>query len=342
MRQAHIESLLQEGIIEGKRQEMELIETHISWLILTDDFVYKIKKPIQYPFLDFSSLDQRKYYCQRELFLNRRLSDIYLELIPIYEFEDRIYVGESEGELLDYAVKMRRLAAYQKMDVVVKAGKLTKEHIDKLARKIADFHQSAETISKDFDIAEYQENFNDFGKLEPQLAEFLGVDAQEILKKSMELSDQFLIEQEEMIKSRAKQGYVRDLHGDLHAKNIFVYEDPIIFDCIEFNDAFRQIDVLNDVAFFCMDLEAHGKQDLSDLFMDLYVQKFPCINSANEIFLFTYFKAYRANVRAKVNLLRAMQAENPRPHIDESRKYLELMEKYMQQLGIEKPKEKAV
>ena len=109
MRQAHIESLLKEGIIEGKRQEMELIETHISWLILTDDFVYKIKKPIQYPFLDFSSLDQRKYYCQRELFLNRRLSDIYLELIQIYKFEDRIYVGESEGELLDYAVRVLSL-----------------------------------------------------------------------------------------------------------------------------------------------------------------------------------------------------------------------------------------
>ncbi|MDW3649828.1 MAG: hypothetical protein R8P61_22340 [Bacteroidia bacterium] len=340
MKQQHIDLLLSKGLFEGASQETELIETHISWLILTTKFVYKIKKPIQYPFLDFSSIEQREFYCKRELLLNRRLSDIYLEVLPIYELEGNIHLGESQGRLIDYAVKMKRLQASRKMDVVIQSGNLKLKDIKKLAIQIADFHRSAEPIRKELDLHRLKADFNDFWKLESKLSEFIGAEARELLKASVDQSDQFLFQHKKMIGERLKEGYVRDVHGDLHAKNIFIYDEPVIFDCIEFNDSFRQIDVLNDVAFFCMDLEAHDADEMSAKFMSIYLQAFPCIKSAEEWGLFTYFKAYRANVRAKVNLLRALQAEEPQPHLEEVRKYLQLMEHYMLQLGALNPQKK--
>jgi aminoglycoside phosphotransferase family enzyme len=145
-------------------------------------------------------------------------------------------------------------------------------------------------------------------------------------------SNSYLDLNEQFIANRVEEGFCRDCHGDLHSKNIFLYKDPIIFDCIEFNDDFRQIDVLNELAFFCMDLEAYERWDLSKQFMESYLELFPCMMGMKGEQLFKYFKCYRASVRAKVNTLRAMQADNEydeNKYNIEVKKYLKLMANYM-------------
>ena len=152
-----------------------------------------------------------------------------------------------------------------------------------------------------------------------------------LIEKAVMSSNTFLDHNESLITERIKEGFWRDGHGDLHSKNIFLYKEPVIFDCIEFNDAFRQMDVLNEVAFFCMDLEAFQRIDLSKQFMQTYLKLFPCIKNEYEEKLFVYYKCYRTNVRAKVNTLRAMQSVDKikiSKFGEEIKKYLKLMDHY--------------
>ncbi|MBP6680728.1 MAG: hypothetical protein KA166_06020, partial [Saprospiraceae bacterium] len=141
----------------------------------------------------------------------------------------------------------------------------------------------------------------------------------------------FLNEHQGLFSRRVDDGWVRDCHGDLHSRNIFLYARPILFDCIEFNDEFRQIDILDELAFFCMDLEAAGFDELSKSFMTFYFAKDQAGFGKEEQMLFTYYKGYRANVRAKVNALRAMQAEGPvrQQNLADVKKYLDLLDQYM-------------
>ena len=144
--------------------QYELLETHISWVLLSDAFVYKIKKPIQYSFLDFSTLAKRKYYCGREVTLNRRLTDdIYLDVQPVKERPGKIFIGGDEGALLDYAVRMRRMNSDTQMDVLLSKNKVQHSDVRKLAEKIAFFHKKADIIYEK-DILDVQKKFNDLGE----------------------------------------------------------------------------------------------------------------------------------------------------------------------------------
>jgi hypothetical protein len=134
------------------------------------------------------------------------------------------------------------------------------------------------------------------------------------------------------MKERVKKGFKRDVHGDLHSGNIFLYKEPVLFDCIEFNDALRQIDLLNEIAFFCMDLDAHGQHSLGELFLKDYLKRLPCMVSEEDKHIFIYFKCYRANVRAKIHALAARQEHHGkgfRHHVFQLRRYLMLMKRYI-------------
>ncbi len=331
-----IEQLMDHGLFRGEPIGGTLIETHISWVILTREYAFKIKKPMQYSFLDFSTLANRKFYCERELWLNQRLTDIYLDVLPIRQQGGSMVIGKGAGKTIDYAVRMKKLQAAKKMDVRLRKNQVSRMHMDSLAKKIAHFHQHTTIIRTAFDPSRSKIDFNDIETIADWAGSHLGQSHTGQIRKAIAQSNAFLDRYGNLIRRRIEEGFQRDGHGDLHAKNIFLYRDPVIFDCIEFNDAFRQIDVLNEVAFFCMDLEAHERWDLSKHFMGSYLERMPCIRSAREVKLFTYYKAYRANIRAKVNAFRAMQAISARQlnkYANEVKKYLHLMTHYLQQCG---------
>lgn len=331
-----INSLLSRGKFPEQTSKQELIETHISWVILCDQFVYKIKKPVQYSFLDFSTAALRRHYCKREIELNKRLTNnVYLEVLPVKKWEDEIAIGGKKGITIDYAVKMNKLDTKKRMDILLTQHLVTGADIKKLAEKIASFHKSTKIIYQK-DLLEIQAKFNDLEAekelLSNQPDSTLGV----IIADAIEFSDKFLIKNKALMAGRLRNGFYRDCHGDLHSRNIFLLPDPVPFDCIEFNDDFRQIDVLNEVAFLCMDLDAFAHKNLSALFLKHYNHFFPTIKTKAEHNLFIYYKSYRANIRAKVNSLRAKSAttgEERTNSLAAAKKYLYLLESYIKELG---------
>ena len=309
---------------------IELIDTHISWVILCDDFVFKIKKPIHYSFLDFSTLDKRKLYCEREIELNKRLTDgIYLDVQPV-KYHEQIFIGNAEGKIIDYAVRMKRIDSEKQMDKLLLKKQVSVTDIKNLAEKISRFHQQTNIIyHKNF--LDVQGMFNDIITQKDFLKTHLFCNS--LIENAIEASDTFIKNNKLLFKTRLENGFVRDCHGDLHSRNIFLLPEPQPFDCIEFNDDFRQIDVLNEIAFLCMDLDACGAQDLSELFVENYNALFPAMQTAEDKMLFIYYKAYRANIGAKVNSLRAKDAIDKTEKIhalDEVYKYLLLMNSYIE------------
>ncbi|MEO8961145.1 MAG: hypothetical protein ABI325_04635 [Ginsengibacter sp.] len=330
-----INKLVTEGVSPGEGGQRELIETHISWVILGDEFVYKIKKPIQYSFLDFSSIELRKLNCDRELELNKRLApDVYIAVVPIREYQQNITIGGNEGTIIDYAVKMHKLKVDRRMDKLLVKNEVSTVDIKKLAERIASFHKEAAIINEK-NLLDIREEFNDLKTEKEYLAKQLDDTFGQIIDNAIRFSDQFLIENKKLIGDRLNNDFYRDCHGDLHSRNIFLLPEPVPFDCIEFNDDFRQIDVLNEVAFLCMDLDAFDRKDLSELFLKYYNQFFPAMETAEERKLFIFYKSYRANIRAKVNSLRARSAttnDEKSKALSAAEKYLTLMKGYITEL----------
>ena len=338
MIQEQINSLLLEGEFPEVSAEWELIETHISWVLICHRFVYKIKKPIKYSFLDFSTLEKRKKYCKREIELNKRLTNgIYLDVVPINKLNDHYKIGGKAGTVIEYAVRMFKMDRTKQMDRLLLQKKVTKSDIQNLAKKIARFHENTAIIQQK-DVLDIHEKFNDLEAEKKYLkAQPNGDKYASIIANAVKISNTFLEKNKELLAERLRAGFFRDCHGDLHSRNIFLLPSPQPFDCIEFNDDYRQIDVLNEVAFLCMDLDAFGEKDLSELFMEYYNEFFPSMKSSEEHHLFVIYKAYRANVRAKVNSLRAKSAvnENARTKaLFEADKYLRLMESYLKTLSL--------
>jgi aminoglycoside phosphotransferase family enzyme len=335
MTAAQIQILVQQGLIEGNKQQPQLVETHISWVIMCSRYVYKIKKPVQYSFLDFSTIEKRKYYCGREVELNARLaSGMYIGVLPVYNYNGLYNIGGSKaGVVTDYAVQMVRMDGSRQMDILLRQHKVTNENMVQLAEKIATFHRSAHVIIPT-NVLDIEEKFRDIGNESNWLAENINNDTATVIKHCINVSDAFMERNRSLLTTRCKAGFFRDGHGDLHSRNIFLLPQPVPYDCIEFNDEYRQIDVLNDVAFLCMDLEAFNMPQLATIFMATYNKAFPCMQTPADEKLFVYYKAYRANIRAKVNSLRARSLTGAarKTALADTAKYIALMHGYMQQL----------
>lgn len=335
MNNLQINKLLSDGVFPQCGCEAKLQQTHISWILLCGDVVFKIKKPLKYSFLDFSTLEKRKFYCEREVVLNRRLTeDVYIDVQPVKELNGRFFIGDAEGAIVDYAVFMRRLDAAKQMDVMLQRQQVTMQHMQQLAEKISAFHKSATPVfNKDY--LDIRSKFNDLSAESNFLAEQLTPAVATLISDAIRTSDAFIAAHAETFKSRLAAGFFRDCHGDLHSRNIFLLAVPQPFDCIEFNDDIRQIDVLNDVAFLCMDLDAFGRQDLAEGFMQFYTAAFQAMRNEEERRLFVYYKAYRANIRAKINSLRARtetDVAKRQSTLQEAMKYLTLMQQYSKTL----------
>lgn len=337
MTKEQINELLLKGQFGEYQALPVMIETHISWVFICDQFVYKIKKPIQYSFLDFSSLEKRKYFCHREIELNNRLTDdIYLDVQPVRTISGRYFIGGKNGEVIDYAVRMKKMDPQLQMDVLLLNNKVTRTDIQNLAERIAIFHKKTDIIFQK-DILDVQKKFDDLGEESDYLSEHLNASSKTIISNAIDTSYAFVQKNKALLDSRLKAGFFRDCHGDLHSRNIFLLPYPQPFDCIEFNDDFRQIDVLNEIAFLCMDLDAFGREDLSDLFLTRYNNLFSSMKTEDDRKLFVYYKSYRSNIRAKVNSLRARNANDDAQRIaalKEADKYLHLMDVYMKELEI--------
>ena len=338
MTQEQISKLIAQGGFPDDSLERKLLETHISWVILGDQFVYKIKKPIKYSFLDFSSLSKRKHFCLREIELNKRFSNgIYLGVLPIKEYKGAYTLGSSKGKVIDYAVKMRKMDPQRQMDVLVLDNKVTEADMQELARTIVDFHKNAGII-KEKNVLDVADKFNDLEAEKEFLSQNTDGNTEEIIDWAIKLSNAFLKRYKFLMEARLQSGFYRDCHGDLHCRNIFLLTQPQPFDCIEFNDDYRHIDLLNEVAFLCMDLDALDRSDLSNSFLTHYNSLFPIMRNEKEKNLFSYFKGYRANVRAKVNSLRARSAVGKKDKtkaLEEATKYVELMEFYLKGLEMD-------
>ncbi|WP_422080948.1 hypothetical protein [Ulvibacterium sp.] len=335
MTKNQIDILLSKGDFPEITGQRKLVETHISWVILCDRFVYKIKKPIRYSFLDFSTLELRKHNCHKEIELNQRFAkDIYLKVLPVRKIQDSLAIGGTKGAILDYAVKMRKMDPGRQMDVLLTKDKVTSFDIRNLAERIAQFHGNARIIYKK-NVLDIKQRFNDLEAEKQFLSTCFGTNKIGVIDHAIGISDTFLDKNKKLLKNRLSSGFFRDCHGDLHSRNIFLLPTPQLFDCLEFNDDYRYIDVLNEVAFLCMDLEAFGKRELSNLCIEHYNLKFPAMGTQKERKFFVYYKAYRANIRAKVNSLRAKSASNEsakRKALAEVERYLALLQGYLELL----------
>ena len=317
-------------------QSVSVIETHISWVVLQGAFAFKIKKPIQYSFLDYSTPEKRRYCCYKELILNRRLArEMYLAVVPVCLKNGLFHLQRGDGLIVDYAVKMKRLDEDKLMIRLLGKKAITGDQITTLSKKIARFHHGANMIVDAFAWRSFDKKFADLADVQSEIAAYLNKNYRLTVNSALRNSTIFLRSNAHLLNTRVRQGFQRDVHGDLHAKNIFLYDDPVIFDCIEFNDEYRQMDVLNELAFCCMDLEANDRSDFGGLLLREYLQHLPAIRNDAERKLFIYFKAYRANIRAKVNALRAIQERCPqqlKKHVFGVEKYLRMMARYMKEL----------
>lgn len=328
MQAREIAALLNSKYLLSQDEKPVLIETHISWVILAGSLAYKIKKPVRFSFLDFSSLEKRKFYCERELTLNRRLApQMYLRVVPVHQNGQDIFFNTKNGLIVDYAVLMKRMDPAKEMDKLLKADQASATAIATLAKKVAAFHLKAAVILTEPDIETLKDKFNDLTAVLPLIDKYMDESFAAIIAEAVKIAGCFLDKYRPHIIERSAGGFVRDVHGDLHTGNIFLYADPVIFDCIEFNDAMRQIDILDEVAFLCMDLDAFDRQDLSNAFYRDYLGNIKSGQSKETDLLFRYYKCYRANVRAKVCLLKAKEAADP--HIKAAATYLTLLKSYL-------------
>ena len=304
-----IQTLLAPQLYPGDVSRVELVETHISWVLLAGDFAYKIKKPVKLAFLDFSTLALRQQACQDELRLNRRLApDIYLDVVSLNASPQGPQWGGS-GDVLDYAVCMRRFDQTRRLDQVCVRGELRPAHLSDLAQRLVAFHEAATRAAPcthfgepDQVMAPMRDNFSD-------LAHMLTAppDAN-VLTRLAQLhtwtQTQFT-RLAPLMQARKLGGWVRECHGDLHLANlVLINGDVRLFDCLEFNEDLRWIDVVSDIAFTYIDLLEHSQPGLANWLVNEVLSHSGDYQGA---LLLRFYAVYRCLVRAKVAAIRAQQ-----------------------------------
>jgi hypothetical protein len=280
-------------------REVKEVHTHASLVFLVPPFVYKIKKPVDFGFLDFSTLEKRRHFCQREVELNSRLAPgVYLGVVPI-TLEKHGFAFEGGGPIVEYAVKMRHLTPEGFLDARIRDGSAGKPELDRVARTLAEFYQKQASPP---DVAEWgnveklristDENF-------AQTRRFVGKTISRSAFDAIRAFTESCYERRrDLFDKRVEDGWIRDCHGDLHLDHIHMTDDdPVIYDCIEFNDRFRHLDVTSDAAFLVMDLDFHDRPDLTRFFIRRLAV---LLDDPDMEALIDFYQCYRAFVRGKV------------------------------------------
>jgi aminoglycoside phosphotransferase family enzyme len=314
-------------------QHVEMLQTHISFIFITDDLVYKVKKPVDFGFLDFTSLEKRQKYCQKEVELNARLSpEVYLGVVDITDEGDALVI-DGEGDVVEYAVKMRRIPMDRLMETLLEKGELTAGMVADVAKKIADFHSMAAT-SKVIDNFGSQmviktNTDENFQQTENYIGKSITRRQFEAIKK---YTNDFFKNRKGLITKRITENKIRDCHGDLHMQHICMTDPIIIFDCIEFNDRFRYSDTAADIAFLAMDLDFHGERDFSQVLMEAYVKH----SGDEDVYdMLNFYKIYRAYVRGKVISFQLddvhISEQGKKTALDTAQRYFELAHGYVKE-----------
>lgn len=326
----YIQALLKPEAYPHPVDTVQLVQTHISFVLLAGDFVYKFKKPVDFGFLDFSTLEKRKHCCEQELLLNRRLCpEIYLGIVQINE-ETGMPALDGTGNTIEYGVKMQRMPEEQMMVQVIERGALTADHIESLVEVMVPFYEQAERNSEIDGFGTAQavavnvlENFE-------QTEGFIGGDA--LSRQQFDEISSYaraVLAKDDLFQTRIDQGRIRDCHGDLYSANICLADKVYIYDCIEFNRRFRYCDVAGDVAFLAMDLNFHGLDGLSALFIDRFCDK---AGDDDLRKMLNFYTCYRAYVRGKIGLFTAgdpaVDPEVKEKNLAAAAKYFSLAQRY--------------
>jgi len=321
-----IEALSNPGCYPHPVESVDRIETHISWVLLAGEFVYKIKKPLDLGFLDFSTLEKRRFYCHEEIRLNRRTAPgLYLEVVAICGSPEQP-VLDGGAEAIEYAVKMRRFDAAAGFDRMLGDGSLERSHVIDLGGRLAELHQVAEVAPPGSrfgsfeDVADpMRDNFDDLGKM---------LEAESFRRRLNDLSrwsERQLERFTPLLEKRQRGGFTRECHGDAHLGNVALVDGrATLFDCIEFSEDLRWIDVVCDLAFAVMDLRDRGAAGYAWLLLDEYLAR---SGDYEGVQLLPVYTAYRALVRAKVNAFRLTdEAADPHEVLERIDGYLDLAE----------------
>jgi aminoglycoside phosphotransferase family enzyme/predicted kinase len=306
--EAMIHGLLRPEVYSHVADSIRLVETHCAWVVLTGPYVYKIKKPVNFGFLDFSTLEKRHFYCIEEIRLNRRFApDIYLDVVTITGTPAHPQL-DGDGQVLDYAVRMRQFPDNGLLSQLAARHALDATHIDQLIHTISDFHRdasratAADSFGNPASIHHWtRENYQ---HIQPQLTSTDDPDTIESLRRWAE--DEYA-NLAGLLQTRKDSGAIRECHGDLHLGNITLIDGRVTpFDCLEFNPELRWIDVLSEVAFLLMDLDDRGQAKFANRFLNGYLQN---TGDYAGLGVLRYYLVYRAMVRAKVAMLRRQQTE---------------------------------
>ena len=299
--------LKDKNIFPHRVSTVRVLETHISWVLLTGKYVYKVKKEVKFGrILDFSTLSLRKYFCQKEVMLNRPLcGKMYQGVVKVVKIDHKFKIVNPKeyGKPLEFAVKMIEIPQRFRMDNLLRLRRINSEILDLLIEKIVAFHRLActnDTIAKfgrpHIMKSKIRENF-------ATLCEFTKIES--IFEKRL---NHFVRNNKELFTKRIETSRIRDIHGDLYMSNIFFFKGRFyMYDRIEFNDSLRYADVAEDVAFLAMDLDYHRRQDLRRYLIDQYIRK---SNDTTLINLIYFMMCYKACIRAKVSIFRSTELGN--------------------------------
>ena len=327
-----IQALLKPACCRHPVRKIELVETHISWVLLTGPYAYKIKKPVNLGFLDFSTLEKRRFYCEEELRLNRRLApSLYLEVIPITG-SSSAPVLEGTGEAIEYAVKMTQFPEAVRLDRMLARGELQTAHVDLLTQELAEFHARIAVAGADRPFGDPEHVLEPVTQNFAQIRARLEAQDQAQLRRLEIWSAMSFGELRRIFENRKHDGCVRECHGDAHLANmVWLDERVTLFDCLEFNDNLRWIDVMSELAFLVMDLDDRGRSDLARRALNAYLEN---TGDYAGLAVFRFYQVYRALVRAKVACIRFGQSglsdEAKQQARAEYQGYASLAERYTQ------------
>jgi aminoglycoside phosphotransferase family enzyme/predicted kinase len=322
--------------------EVHSLQTHISWVFIASPFVFKVKKPANLGFLDFSTLEKRRHFCQREIELNRRLCpEVYLGVVPIYRSaSDFSFNGQgeiappatpshSDAGVAEYSVKMRELPIGWFLSELLAKGLVGETEINRVISTLRRFYES-ESPTPEIERWGTPEKMKistdeNFAQVKPFVGQTISPAASEAIRH---YTNQFYVANKNLFRERIQQHRILDCHGDLHLDHIHLTsEATTIFDCIEFNDRFRFIDVANDLAFLAMDFDFHGRRDLGNLFLRNAAREF---RDGEMLKITNFYKCYRAFVRGKVESIQTIEPETLKPeeHAQQATRYFRLALQY--------------
>jgi aminoglycoside phosphotransferase family enzyme len=326
-----VKALLEPQAYPRKPHKIELVQTQMSFIFLTGEYVYKIKKPVNLGYLDYTTLEKRHFFCDQELALNRRLCPgAYLAVVPIVEEKGELRI-EGRGEPIEYAVKMKQLPQNRMMDVLLPRDEVTLEMVARVAEKLANFHQKAETNPKiasfgKLDVIRRNTEEN-FAQTEKYIGTSITAEEYQHIKN---YTYSFIDSNTSLFDKRVMEGRIRDCHGDLHAAHVCFTDNICIYDCIEFNDRFRYSDVASELAFLSMDLDRYQQVSHSLHLVNTYVE---LSHDEGLLKLLDFYKCYRAYVRGKVESFKLDDPYIPGKEkaklLTAARSYFELAQSYI-------------